>query len=99
MILVAILSSRGSRTRTSAINCTSGKVAAPRRAVRATTVPQVVQAEILDLNDHRYEPLPLTLLHEHAFQRHFEIWNSLGPKDAAPRTWRRELAADHGFRG
>lgn len=50
---------------------------------------------LADPNNHPYDNLPITELHEHMFNDHFESWNLLG--DAAPERFRKEHAADHGL--
>lgn len=46
--------------------------------------------------DHDYEPLPLTEVVGHLYEKHFEVWNLIGGNDPPPHRWRREHAADHG---
>lgn len=67
------------------------------RARLYTDGPRLYAVDPGSIPGHPFDELPLTELHAHCYAAHFEVWNYLGGREAAPSVWRREHAADHGL--
>lgn len=52
----------------------------------------------IDPQDHPFEDLHFSKLYEHMFEKHFETWSVVAEMRESPNKWRREHAADHGYK-
>lgn len=52
-----------------------------------------------NLADHPYEDMTLDNLHNHLYEKHFEVLNLLAEKNPLPARWHREHVDDHYGRG